>query len=251
MSALTSRLVTYYSRHGLWATARRASLALKRSIFFNRQVVFYSDLASQAFSTKEALPSHLKVKRKKSWGELSPQELHELIDFWNPQLARRNMEERFARGALLWLIKSEETTAGYIWTLRGATISSFYFPIGEKDVQLFDLFVFPRFRGRGIDWLLFAHIFSGLAADGAARAFADTAEWNNASVSSHVMSRFHRLGLARKWTIFHHTIVWWTECEGIQKIEARRRKHPPTSRQSEAVSGGTMIITPRGRRNGI
>jgi hypothetical protein len=235
MSALTSRLVTYYSRHGLWATAQRVGLALKRAMFFNRQVVFYCDLASHT-STREDLPSLLRVERKRTFGELSPQELHELIDFWNPKLARQKIEDRFRRGASLWLIKSEARTAGYIWTLQGAAISSFYFPLGKEDVQLFDLFLFPMFRGRGIDWLLFTDVFCTLAADGAARAFADTGEWNDASVSSHIMSRFQLLGCARKWSVFNHTIVWWTKEVGIRKIETRRREHRAPNRcQSDAL----------------
>lgn len=224
MSALTLRLVTYYSRHGLWPTAQRAGLALKRAFFFNRHFVFCYDLTSQASRWKE-LPSLLKVERKKSYRELTHREVHELTDFWNPKLARRKIEQRFARGASLWLIKSEGRTAGYIWTVQGATISSFYFPLGQKDVQLFDLFLFPIFRGRGIDWLLFTRVFYGLTADGASRAFADTREWNDASVSAHMMSGFQLLGLARKLTVFHQTVVWWTEGDGLQKVHTLHRKH--------------------------
>lgn len=208
----TSRLFTYYSRHGLCATTRRGILALKRSILFNRQLVFCCDLTTRVVPPKAVHPS-LKVERRKQRGELSDRELHEMVDFWNPKLALRRIEERFYEGAILWLIKFENTIAGYIWTLQGRTISSFYFPLGGRDVQLFDLFVFPRFRGRAIDCLLFAQVLCALAAGGAVRGFADTGEWNKASVSSHMMSGFQQLGFARKWTIFRHTVVWWTESD--------------------------------------
>ena len=39
-----SRLVDYYTRHGLAATIRRAKLAARRALFAGRMVVFYCDL---------------------------------------------------------------------------------------------------------------------------------------------------------------------------------------------------------------
>ncbi len=35
------------------------------------------------------------------------------------------------KGALLWLIKSEDGLAGYGWTLQGRTIEPHYFPLAS------------------------------------------------------------------------------------------------------------------------
>lgn len=213
---LIPRLATYFKRHGFRATARRVSLALRRVLFSNRQVVFYCDLANHA-SPQEALPNSLRVERKKSYVELSAPDLHEMVSFWNPTLAQRNIEERLGKGSSLWLIKSGERLAGYGWTLQGRTIAPYYFPLGESDVQFFDFHVFPKFRGRAMDWLLMTHIFQALAAEGAVRAFAEAGEWNRASLSSLTMACFHRLGYVRNLTLFRRTIVWWSESEKLNE----------------------------------
>ncbi len=111
-------LRTYYRRNGFWATIRRAGLAAKRALFSSRSVLFYCDLATQIAPPAD-LPSFLKVERKKSSAELSPEDLQAMTSFWNPKLAHRNMKERFDLGASLWLIKSDDKLAGYGWTLQG------------------------------------------------------------------------------------------------------------------------------------
>ena len=95
--ALSSRFITYHSRHGLRSTAQRAGLALKRALFSNHKVLFYCDLASQ-ISPQEVPPSFITVERKRTYGALNPQDLREMIDFWNPKLARRKITERFGLG---------------------------------------------------------------------------------------------------------------------------------------------------------
>jgi len=207
-SASTLRLAVYFKRNGFWATIRRAGLALKRALLSNRKVIFYYDMSEQS-SLSADLPSSLSVERKRNEAEVNPEELQEITGFWNPRLARRNIEQRFGLGASLWLIRSEDRLAGYGWTLQGRTVERHYFPLGEHDVQFFDFQVFPKYRGRAIDWFLINHIFSRLVADGGRRAFGEAAEWNQASLSSFAMSPFRLLGCARKLTIFGCTIVWW------------------------------------------
>src|SRR5579862_1268768 len=118
ISAAISRLTDYYGRHGFWPTIRRAGLAVNRSLFSRRSVLFYCDLATQVPPPPE-LPSYLTVERKKSSAELRPEDLEASTSVWNPKLVRQNMKDRFRKGASLWLIKSGGRLAGYGWTLRG------------------------------------------------------------------------------------------------------------------------------------
>jgi hypothetical protein len=216
-----SRFAEYYTRHGWRATTRRARLEVKRALFSSRSVLFYCDLSTLT-TPPAGLPSVLKVERKISSSELSPKDLNEMTSFWNPKLAQRNMKERFGRGASLWLIKCDDRLAGYSWTIRGRTIAPSYFPMAEDDVQFFDWLVFPEFRGRAIHWFLITQILHRLRGEGAARAFGDAAEWNEASLSSYKMTPFRRLGVARKLTIFGRTIVFWAEnTSAKQKREAK------------------------------
>lgn len=213
-----SRVADYYSRHGFGATIRRVGVAARHALFSNRMLVFYCDLPLQT-ARPVTIPSSMRVARLTKEAELAPQDFQEITSFWNPKLARRNVTERFAKGATLWLIKSEEKVAGYGWTIKGRAIAEYYFPMGQKDVQLFDFYVFPKFRGRALHWLLTAHILQTLAAEGAARAFADTGEWNQAQISSFKMTLFRRLGLVRSFTIFGHTLVSWVENGPTEQFE--------------------------------
>jgi ribosomal protein S18 acetylase RimI-like enzyme len=215
ISTSISRFAAYFTRHGLWATIRRAGLTVRRALFSSRMVLFCCDLAGQTLPPAD-LPSFLKVERKRSAAELSPEDLEEMTSFWNPTLAHRNMKERFGKGASLWLIKSEGKLAGYGWTLRGRTIEPHYFPPGQDDVHLFDFHVFPRYRGRGMNPFLVTHILRSLATEGAVRALIEAAEWNQAQLSSLSKTPFRRLGWARKLTVFGRTVVCWARNETLK-----------------------------------
>jgi hypothetical protein len=210
ISTSLSRFAEYYKRHGFLATLRRLGLAAKRALFSSRSVLFYCDLATLPPGPTK-LPDFLKVERKRSESEISAEDLTAITVFWNTKLARRNIQEGFAKGASLWLIKSKGSLAGYGWTLRGETMEPHYFPLGPNDVQFFDFHVFPKFRGRAVDWILFTHVLRVLSIEGLARAFGEAGEWNQASLASFRMSPFRPLGSARKITILGHTIVFWDE----------------------------------------
>jgi GNAT superfamily N-acetyltransferase len=217
ISRSISRFTTYYTRHGFGATIRRGGVAVKRTLFSNRMVLFYCELAKQTTATASA-PSSLKVERLRSHAELSPQDLREMISFWNPKEAHRNIRERFDHGASLWLIKSEEDLAGYGWTLQGGTIEPHYFPLAQEDVHLFDFHVFPKYRGRGINPLLVNYILRNLALNCASRAFIEAAEWNRAQLTSLQKTPFRRLGQAKSFTILGHTFVSWAQKENQRAI---------------------------------
>jgi ribosomal protein S18 acetylase RimI-like enzyme len=212
-----SRLTAYYKRHGFGATIRRASLAVERALFSSRTVVFYCDLAKQTTAPVN-IPSSLKVERLRSYAELSPQDLKEMTSFWNPELARRNIEERFEKGASLWLITSGERLAGYGWTMQGRTIEPYFLALGNLDVHLFDFHVFSQYRRQGLNPLLVSHILHNVTAEGGCRAFIEAAEWNEAQLSSLGKTPFRRLGLVRKLTVFGHAFVRWADHETAQQV---------------------------------
>lgn len=225
ISTSISRFAVYYKRHGIGATVRRGVLAAKRALFSNRAVLFYCDLSTQGFASAD-LPNSLKVERKRGLSEIDAQDLDQIINVWSPKLAQRNITERFDQSASLWLIKSDDKLAGYGWTLQGRTIEPHYFPLGPDDVQFLDFHVFPRYRGRAIDWFLMTQILSTLATDGLSRAFGEASEWNRASLSSFQMTPFRRLGMARKLTVFGLTIVCWDGCESLPDWREDKRNAP-------------------------
>jgi hypothetical protein len=224
-----SRFTLYFRRHGFRSTLHRIGLGVRRTLFSNRMVLFYCDLSTLGSPLTE-LPGPLKVERDQNQTGLSPEDLQEITSFWNPELARRNVRERFELGASLWLIRFENQLAGYGWTLQGRTVEPHYFPLGADDVQFLDFHVFPKYRGRALDWFLMTHILHQQATEGMARAFGEAGEWNKASLSSFAMTPFRRLGWARKWTILGRTIVWWAGGETeAQNDEVQKRKATPAS----------------------
>jgi len=235
ISSSISRLTVYFKRNGLRATVRRFGLAARRALFSSRAVLFYCDLPTLNSSTAE-LPSSLKVERYTNQTDLSPQDLQEITSFWNPQQARRNIKERFELGASLWLIKVKDELAGYGWTLQGRTVEPHYFPLGADDVQFLDFYVFPKYRGRAMDWVLMTHILNRLAVEGRVRAFGEAAEWNKASLSSFAMTPFCRLGWARKFTILRRTIVYWGQNQAVEhKRELKKQSIAATGRDGADI----------------
>lgn len=221
-----SRLTGYCSRHGLSATLRRAALAGKRTLFANRMAVFFCDLSSYT-APATSVPSSLAVYRLTTEAELDPKVLEEMTSFWNPGLARRNIKERFARGAWLWLIKSEARLAGYGWSLQSGSMEPYYFPLANNDVHLFDFHVFPQFRGRGINPYLVTHILGSLATATGGRAFIEAAEWNQAQLSSLRKTPFCQLGTVRSFRIFGHRLTMWKKIESPERQETKEGNCSP------------------------
>ncbi|HTT22808.1 MAG TPA: GNAT family N-acetyltransferase [Candidatus Sulfotelmatobacter sp.] len=212
-----SRIAEYYRRHGLVATIRRAGLAATRALIANRMVVFYCDLNTQT-AAPSTLPDSFKVDRLNAELQIGAQDLDQITRFWMPEVVKRNIEQRFAQGASLWLIKSGEKLAGYGWTLKGGSIEPYYFPLGSDDVHLFDFYVFPHYRGRGINPRLVAYILRELAADCGGRAFIEAAEWNQAQLSSLRKTEFLHLGLVRSFSVFGGKYVHWVEGQAAEQI---------------------------------
>jgi ribosomal protein S18 acetylase RimI-like enzyme len=206
MPASLSRLADYYNRHGLWGTLTRARTAAKRAVISNRMILFSFDIMNMPVSSVR-VPSSLAVERLRNYSEMDSQTVEEMTSFWNPAQAHQNIQERFQRGASLWLTKSGSQLAGYGWTLQGGTIEPHYFPLAPDDVHLFDFHVFPQFRGHGINPLLVTYILDSLAGECKGRAFIEAAEWNNAQLSSLRKTPFRQIGWAKKSTIFHRTIL--------------------------------------------
>jgi hypothetical protein len=222
-----SRFTEYYKRHGLAATLGRARVALKRALFARRMAVFYCDLDAQKLP-RVNVPKTMRVERITALAELGAERFQAITSHWNPTLAARNIRERFENGASLWLVESEGQLAGYGWTLQGKTIAEYYFPLGPDDVQLFDFYVFPRFRGRALHWLLTGYTLHALAADGGSRAYADTGEWNEAQLASFKMTPFRFLGMVRTYRILGRELSCWdgNEPAGWKQKGAVRRNGP-------------------------
>jgi L-amino acid N-acyltransferase YncA len=236
ISVFVSRSAKYYSEHGFAATVRRVGLEIRR-LFLNRYIIFYCDLSRQTTSPAR-LAASLKVERLMAYAELGLQDLEAMTSFGDSKQAHRNIRERFAQGASLWLAWSGGTLAAYSWSVRGHAMEPYYLALAPDDVRLLDFFTFPKFRGRAILCFLIAYILHNLRAEGAARVYGDVAEWNQASLSLYKMTPFRRLGLARKYRFCGYTFIRWVERENAQHVQEE-------TVETERRSGELTLARPR------
>jgi ribosomal protein S18 acetylase RimI-like enzyme len=205
-----SRLTNYYRRHGLTGTVRRTKVFLRRFFSSNRLVIFYYDLSRGGpISSQGNWPDHITVVRIKNQEEIDHHDWQKIMEFWNPELSRRNFSNRFREGASVWLVHSKGKLAGFGWSLIGRPIKTHFFPFGPNDVHLFDFLVFPEFRGKGFNPFLVTHILDRLGKEGGARAFIEAAESNLPQLRSLGKTGFHFLGVASRVSVFGRTYVKW------------------------------------------
>ena len=218
---LCFRLGSYLKRHGLRRTVTQAATVARRGLLQSRKCLFCCDLRSVGAS---ALLSSQSVERIEGAEQLGEQDWQRIGIAWNLELARRDFPERFERGATMWMVRVGGQFAGYAWTLAGDTMSPYYYPLGNGDVHLFDVFVFPAYRGRQASVYLINEILRELAAAGQARAFVETSEWNHPMLHSLYKTDFRLYAVARKLTLFGRTFVEWGNRGEIRRFSSRGEK---------------------------
>ena len=109
----------------------------------------------------------------------------------------------------MWAVRSQGKFAGYGWTLPGGTMEPHYYLLGKEDVHFFDFMIFPEYRGRHINSSLVNYILCQLAAEGKARAYIETSEWNHSEIRSLCRTSFLRTGIARKAALLGRVFVLW------------------------------------------
>jgi GNAT superfamily N-acetyltransferase len=224
------RLISYQRRHGLKATMARASAQLRR-LWANRMLLFCCDLVEYGRSSSAVgkLPEHLTVERKNGLEDLEAQDAAKIMEFWNPEICRRQWTERFQAGASMWLIRFDGAPAGYGWTIAGRTIEPHYCPLIAGDVHLFDFLVLPQFRGRQINPSLVHYILGQMADEGKTRAYIEVAEWNLPQRQSLRRMPFRFFGIARKASLFGRTVVEWAPASsGATNGDSNRGGSPET-----------------------
>src|SRR5262249_26636486 len=139
-----SRAFGYWQRNGIAATGRRLIVSARRGFLGTRFVLFSCNL-------RDCTPANLNeiesapVERKNSQPEIKPDDLQRILLSWDPERVRRQISERFALGASLWLYKLDQKVAAFGWTLKGRTVEPHFFPLCPNDIHFFDFFVFPEY----------------------------------------------------------------------------------------------------------
>jgi ribosomal protein S18 acetylase RimI-like enzyme len=180
-------------------------------LFFQKpNILFFVDLPGFR-NEKNIIPTNFGVECVRSEVEISMQDLKVLFEHIDEKIFRHQMEERFGKGSLLWLVKINGMLTGYIWSIQGRTIQPHYLPLTSKDVHLYDNFIFEEFRGRNINPALVNYVLAKLREKDMARAFIETNVANTAEIRSLAKTGFETYGLARKYHTWGHCFVIWSK----------------------------------------
>jgi len=170
--------------------------------------LFYADLLKLP-DEQFTLPEEFAVECKKSENEISKEELDTLIFYRRERIIRHQLKDRFSKSSRLWLIKSNGQVAGFVWSVREATIEPYYFPLTSSDIHLFDNEIFYDYRGRGINSHLINYALFALKEEGMSRAYIETAVRNVREIRSLAKTYFSSYGSATKLRILGHNISFW------------------------------------------
>ena len=141
ISGSISRFTDYCKRNGLRATLRRLGLATKRALFARRMVVSASIDAQAGLSRfaefTESGTAHQSI-------DLSPQDLQEIINVWNPDQTRRNLQERFGLGKLALADQVRGSPRWLRMDLAGRHRRAPLLPLGARRCPVSGLPCFPQ-----------------------------------------------------------------------------------------------------------
>lgn len=193
------------------ATLARILLEFKRLPKCGKMVLFLCDLGRIGENIGLKVPRYHLIVHVTSSSQLGSGDRGRLLDSGNPSLINRLMEERFAKGASLWLYKVQDHVAGFGWTLVGHTMEPHFFPLNPEDVHFFDFFVFSEHRGKGINPVMVNSILKRMACVNKGRAYIECAEWNQPQLASLRRTPFISFAVATKHTRFGRTTVSWME----------------------------------------
>jgi GNAT superfamily N-acetyltransferase len=200
------RFVSFFRRKGFRSTVARCIEAVRRMSYLGRMVLYRSTLSPECCIPTNNSGAEI---QRVSATTASGADLELISRAWSPAIKKRQINERFKAGGELWLVKRNERLAGYGWTIRGRTIDPYYFPLEWDEAHLFDFYVFPEFRGCGLNVCLVSEILAALRAVDTTRAFIECAAWNHSQIRSLTKTAFRKYAEATKLQFFGRPAILW------------------------------------------
>ena len=209
-----------YRESGFLKTAKRIGEVVRQNLLQNKAHIFCCELA-QLREPEFQLPPDYTVQRIQSEQEIQEDDMKEFFPMSSEKIFRRQLKERFARQATLWLVRVNGVLACFQWSVPRAPMTHWYHPFTENDVYLFDGGVFKPYRGKGVMFAVHKHILATLRREGYIRAFSAAYEWNKPGIRSAVKLGMIAYGIARKLHIFGRDIVIWYDMHNRKYVEPR------------------------------
>jgi ribosomal protein S18 acetylase RimI-like enzyme len=205
-----TRLIRYYRRNGVTSTTWKVLKKIRKSLFTKPEILYFVDLVTRQ-RKGNTIPDNFTIQCFRGEEEISSEDLNTLFEHLGEKIVRCDVKDRFGKGALLWLVKVDSTLAGYIWSISGRTIQPHYFPLTDKDVSLFDNYIFEECRGRSINPQLINYVLDELQRDGLIRVFIETNKTNSSEIHSLAKTDFKIFGVARKYHAGKRRFMIWSE----------------------------------------
>ncbi len=212
MSVL-QRIALFYRREGLLSTIKRIFTALHRSFFLGRMIVYSCPMPTEGIGLSDTA-NKIYFERATN-AHLSKDDYATVLDIGSIEERSRDIAHRFELGSELWLAKVNGRVAGFGWTLVGKTVSPHYFTLRANEVHFFDFYVFPEYRGRGINIALIEKILTTLSTQPISRAHIDCAAWNHAQIRSLSKTPFHRQAEVIRVSFLGLSIIIWHKGSGF------------------------------------
>lgn len=210
LNLLVSRLVQSIKTKGIFFTMNRFFIISKRTLFQNKSIIYCADLCSIEYDNFE-LPKNYFIEVIQKEEDLSKNNLKQLLKYRPHEILKLQFQERFHKGAVLWLLMISDNVVGFHWSITGQPIKQYFFSFTCKDALLFDSEIFAEFRGQGLNPLLIDYIMCNLKKQGVNRAYIDIRMWNAANIRSITKTKFKKIGIARKVILLGKVFVIWYE----------------------------------------
>lgn len=200
------RLIRYYKKYGFLQSFRRMIEKMNQT---RDEIVYYYDLI--LFNEHNLQNSqNITIESKTDEKQIGKDELNCLIEHIGKEIILTQLKERFAKGAVLWIIKFNGNLSGYVWSIgKSSTLNPYYFPLCDNDVFLFDGSVLPPYRGKNIYPQLLKNALYGVKQMGFSRAICDAYVWNIAVQKSFSKVGLKKFGIVRKYRLFGHDFILW------------------------------------------
>lgn len=201
------RLISYHSQYGFFKTVKRIIRALDSLFRRNESMLFFADIADLKNNTIE-LPIQFTIEKITKKEELASKDLERILSHSHSGIIEHQMNERFMKGAVLWIFKTNGNIAGFEWSIRGRnTIEPYFFPLTPNDAIIFDAHTWEDYRGKGYNAILVHHIMMNLSREGVTRTYADIKNWNRSSLEVIKKTHLRPFGIARKFQFKNKTIT--------------------------------------------
>lgn len=204
-------IVDRIKKDGFSVGVRWLFVTIIHRIVPHRQMIWCVDLTSIS-NDEFIVPGNIKIKRFTSRDQIDKEELKTLIESGTELMgsaASDLIDDRFNKGAVLWLIEENGSVAGYKWTIVKDWLMPTYVPHTDSDVHEFGSEIFKGFRGRNILQLSTKYVLITLKNEGFKRYYSESYLWNKPAINAFSKTDYRKIGIAKRFGLFGRNVVIW------------------------------------------